>query len=170
MSYGVLAYDLTELATVNEPPQAATVQHLTTEILQTQVTPLYQTNRLNQDQKLRPNEAIYSNSGQYNLTYQRDSNVCVYQNSYDGYPSSRCLWSVDMPRIIPGHLALQSDGELVAYDFDGFEYWRSYTKGYASPPYYLVMQDDGNVCLFGKKNGTDECIWETKTRQTRWTR
>ena len=52
---------------------------------------------------------------------------------------------------------MQSDGNLVTYEFGGKSTWASHTSG--RPGAYLAVQDDGNVVVYdGSK-----ALWATDT-------
>ena len=59
-------------------------------------------------------------------------------------------------------LILQSDGNLVLYNTDGEPLWASASNYEAARPYVLV-QDDGNVCLYDEE--VEGCHWNTGTTQ-----
>lgn len=61
---------------------------------------------------------------------------------------------------------IQSDGNFVIYKSEVFHYknaiWSSRTNGKGTPPYYLIMQDDGNLVIYDKE---EKAIWSSKTHK-----
>jgi hypothetical protein len=112
------------------------------------------TAKLDQDEVLTPGQNITSLNGKYVFTYQTDGNVCLYNIS-----GGNAIWSSGKTHTA-GKLVMQSDGNLVAYDYDGAPAWSTETTNQGVTPYYLNIQNDKNVILYDAKNNV---IWSTQT-------
>jgi hypothetical protein len=55
---------------------------------------------------------------------------------------------------------MQSDGNFVCYDQSGHAFWATRTWGH--PGSYIVLQDDGNLCLYSPNNSL---LWQSGTNQ-----
>jgi pimeloyl-ACP methyl ester carboxylesterase len=104
------------------------------------------------DQYLAPGEAIGSPNGFYELVYQHDGNLVLY----DG--TGGAMWASDTYGSSPGVAVMQGDGNFVIYDSDDVARWSSGTWGY--PGAFVVLQDDGNVVVYDT-DGTP--LWATNT-------
>ncbi|WP_169587467.1 curculin domain-containing protein [Antrihabitans stalactiti] len=103
------------------------------------------------DEALYPGHELVSQDGRTMLTFQVDGNVVVYRGG-------RALWSSRTDRHEPGRLAMQHDGNLVAYDKWNTPLWSSRTD--RNPGSRLVVQNDGNVVVYRPVGGA---AWATNT-------
>ena len=101
---------------------------------------------------MSPNETIASNSGRYQLIYQSDGNLVLYD-------AGIALWSTYTNGRTPGVVEMQSDGNLVLYDGSGAPVWASGTAGYDGA--LLAVQNDGNVVIYSE----GVAVWATHTVQ-----
>ena len=119
-------------------------------------TPLWQTHTyeaslhcspqttLQPSQFLLPGWTIWSADGRYKMTLQYDGNLVLYRAGRGGV----ALWS-SMTNGLPIEIAImQSDGNLVLYDYSKTPRWASWTNG--NPGAYLALQCDGNVVIYGR--------------------
>ena len=98
--------------------------------------------RLNQGQSLT--------QGNYQFIIQNDCNLVLYI-----YGTPR--WASNTGGQASGcYLAMQSDGNLVVYDYGNRAIWASNTGG-ENGYYNLILQKDGNVVIYAKP------IWATGT-------
>jgi surface antigen len=104
---------------------------------------IYQGSTLHTNQYLHANDYIASPSRNVILVLQTDGNLVEYNSS--GQP----LWASNTEGH-PGDVAvMQSDGNLVIYSSNSYPLWASGTGGHAAAPYYLAIQNDTNVVVYG---------------------
>ena len=105
-------------------------------------------------------ESIYSTSGNYNLTLQRDGNLVLYNNK-----TGKSLWASNTAGTAnPTQFTVQADCNVCLYGIkDGNEapYWSTNTWQQATGDIKLIMQDDGNLVLYGD----NRAVWKTDTVQ-----
>jgi hypothetical protein len=94
-----------------------------------------------QNQYLSPGGFLVSNSGRYQLLYQPDGNLVIYDHGNQ----NKALWASNTAGRDPLKTVMQSDGNLVIYGFEGAQ-WSSRTAGKGNCN--LVMQDDGNLVIY----------------------
>lgn len=102
---------------------------------------------------MKPGENLVSKNGQYQMSFQTDGNLVVYQGS-------KAIWASNTNvGVKSDKLAFQTDGNLVLY-FMNYATWASgiYGSGYNNA--YLVMQDDGILAAYN--NGS--LYWSTKPK------
>lgn len=93
-------------------------------------------------------DTLVSTNGMFKLVNQADGNLCIYNQ--DG----KVTWSSGTRGKGVGHLYLQRTGNLVLYNTDGevarpgAPIWSS-NRVWTPGPYRLVMQDDGNLVIYG---------------------
>lgn len=112
--------------------------------------------RLVAGQRLLPGQRLFSANGLYELAFQGDGNLVLY-NEY-----GRPLWASDTPDSNPGYLEMQADGNFAMYDVDGvllFDTWRDTGGAHGA---YVVVQNDGNVVIY---NSGGFPLWHTGTVQ-----
>jgi len=96
---------------------------------------------LSPGQALSPNQSRTSMDGRYNLVYQGDGNLVLYQ-----LPSWTPLWWSCTNGTSPGQAVMQGDGNFVIYDSGGTPLAWTATEG--NPGAYLTVQPDGNVVIY----------------------
>lgn len=116
--------------------------------------------RISLDERIHPGQSFTSPSGEYTLTFQEDSNLVLYRGE-DALWASNTMHGEDESSENKS-LILQGDGNFVLYNADGEPLWASGSSYDAAQPYVLV-QDDGNVCLYDE--GLEGCHWSTETAQ-----
>lgn len=87
--------------------------------------------------------SFFSPSGQFELRFQDDGNLVLYQ-----LPAT-VLFASDTNDMGATLLSMQVDGNLVIYDGDGTPLWESGTNG--NPEAYLVLQNDGNLVIYSNE-------------------
>ena len=97
-------------------------------------------------QKLMPGEFLTSKSAQFQLIYQGDGNLVVYDITINPHPA---LWSSRTQGHVPGFVLLQADGNLVIYNVAQQGIWSTGTWLPTRKGTSLVLQDDGNLVLYG---------------------
>lgn len=110
-------------------------------------------------QHLYKNQRLVSQNGVYTLVHQGDGNVVLYKNNSTALWASSSTYGKDTNR-----LTLQYDGNLIITTNNGNVIWSTNTQeGYRSDCWfwnvncsryftkgkYLVMQNDGNLVLYG---------------------
>ena len=93
---------------------------------------------------LTPGQHVQTSSG-YELVYQNDGNVVIYD------VSGTAVWTSATGNGSPGRLVMQGDGNLVAYDTSGNAYWSSGTAGDAGA--VATLGEDG-VLRIASADGT----------------
>ena len=107
---------------------------------------------LSHDKILYPGQVKYSDQGQYDLKYQTDGNLVLY--NADGSPR----WWTGIYSTNPGRAEMQIDGNFVVYDASGQWYWNTGT--WDNPGAYMVIQDDGNLVLYSPSSVG---LWASET-------
>ncbi|KAL0922368.1 hypothetical protein M5K25_006347 [Dendrobium thyrsiflorum] len=98
----------------------------------------------------RLNTGQYLIQGRDKFIIQNDCNLVLYSH---GTP----IWASNTGGLASGcYLAMQTDGNLVVYDYGNRAIWASNTGG-ENGYYNLILQKDGNVVIYGKP------IWATGT-------
>lgn len=100
--------------------------------------------------KLKPGASFASPNGKYELAYQTDGNLVVYE-----LPSRRPLWSSRTNGTAPLELAVEGDGNVVARKPDATAAWSTNTRGNAGA--VLSLQDDDNLVVYRKD--TCQAVW-----------
>ncbi|KAH8660616.1 hypothetical protein BX600DRAFT_499738 [Xylariales sp. PMI_506] len=123
-------------------------------------TPVFQkSDRLSEGQYLRVDESLYDATGRYNVTLQRDGNLVIYDNE-----NEKSLWaSGTSGQANPNSLVVQSDSNTCLYDKAGKPYWATDTWKQSDGGLVLIMQDDGNLVLYGNPN--NKVVWASNTKQ-----
>lgn len=98
--------------------------------------------------------AIESPNKKYQLIYQADGNLVVYEL----LPTKKALWATGTKGASPGKVVMQTDGNLVVYKSDGAAAWSSKTNGNAGA--VLSMQDDNNLVVYRKD--TCQAAWSRR--------
>ncbi len=106
---------------------------------------------LAQGEALYPNSYLISPNGQYQLWMQGDGNLVLYNNA-----TGRVEWASWTQGNYGLHVVMQTDGNLVMYDEEGYVYWESGTNPTGAAE--LNLQDDGNLVIYGLAP-----VWETHT-------
>lgn len=100
--------------------------------------------------KMKPGASFNSPNGKYELAYQTDGNLVVYE-----LPSRRPLWSSRTNGTAPLELAMEADGNVVARKPDASVAWSTNTRGNAGA--VLALQDDDNLVVYRKD--TCQAVW-----------
>lgn len=101
---------------------------------------------------LNHGKAIISSNGRYQLVYQGDGKLVLY----DG---NKQLWATDTWGKSVGVCKMQRDGNFVMYNADGLSIWSSNTR---TPESKLVLQSDGNMVIYSPDG---KPLWSTGTWQ-----
>jgi hypothetical protein len=114
------------------------------------------TGSLEANQQLNVYGELVSNSRLFNLILQSDGNLVLYRTQF-------CLplWASNTQGMPVDHVAMQGDGNLVAYSAGGVSLWATNTEGH--PGSSLQLQDDGNLVVYD--NGGHP-LWASNTVQT----
>ncbi len=107
--------------------------------------------RLVAGENLTAGQYRVSSDGRFQLIYQGDGNLVLYQNG-------AAIWNSGTNGTSAGRTAMQSDGNLVIYNASNVPVWASNTSGNAGA--YLSVQSDGNTVLY-RANGS--AAWFTNT-------
>lgn len=97
-------------------------------------------------------KAIVSSNGRFQLVYQGDGKLVLY----DG---NKQLWATDTWGKSVGVCKMQRDGNFVMYNADGLSIWSSNTR---TPESKLVLQSDGNMVIYSPDG---KPLWSTGTWQ-----
>lgn len=121
--------------------------------------------RINVNDILYPGDGgRWSSSGQYQLVFQEDGNFVLYKKHDDDNLEAIWATATNCDDTTNHSVLLQADGNFVMYDADGQPRWDSGSSSYegvGSP--YVLVQDDGNVCLYD--DNVEGCYWSTNTYQ-----
>jgi hypothetical protein len=92
-------------------------------------------------ESLFPGDEVRSQNLRYQLAYQGDGNLVLYDTQ-----TSTALWSSGTNGTSPFETAMQGDGNLVVYDINGIPRWSSDTAGWYNA--YLAVKNDGNLVIY----------------------
>jgi|SRR5579862_73926 len=106
-------------------------------------------------QALTANQTISSPNGHFQLAYQDDGNLVLYDTTDPD--NALPLWTSNTADNNPGVAVMQTDGNFVIYDGNGNAKWATFTDGTQGS--FLTMQNDGNLVLY---NGAS-ALWNTHT-------
>jgi hypothetical protein len=84
-------------------------------------------------------DCLVSTNSQYTFCFQEDGNVVLYQGS-------KALWANGNNGKAAKQLIMQTDGNLVEYNYAGNAIWATGTNGKRGG--YLIMQNDGNAVIY----------------------
>jgi hypothetical protein len=110
------------------------------------------TNKLLKVERINPNEFLKSNSTQYILKMQTDCNLVVYDVTIanpDPAAAGQAIWASNTEGRVPGYAQLGDDGNFVIYDVANQNIWNTGTSLPTKRGVSLVLQDDGNLVLYG---------------------
>lgn len=111
----------------------------------------YNTGIIYKDKTIDKNNRVYSENGEYYLTFQADGNLVVYyKNSTSPFWASNTVGSGNRAEF-------QSDGNLVVYDRSNRAVFNTNTNNKNSDR--LVVQNDGNLVIY---NTFDAPVWAAK--------
>ena len=102
---------------------------------------------------LAPKERLHSPSGQFQLVFQTDGNLVLY----DGQTA---IWATGTSGQTVSQAAMQADGNLVLLGPGGTAVWEARTGGH--PGARLVLQDDGNAVVYAIDGRP---LWSTGTAE-----
>lgn len=111
--------------------------------------PLSGPSYLSAGKSLNPGKFLLSSSGNYQLDYQTDGNIVVYNLA------GQAVWNSNTSGHAAGHLTMQTDGNLVAYTPTNQWYWQSGTSGTGSND-YVTIQNDGNLVIYNSAGA----VWD----------
>ncbi|MGE5451698.1 MAG: reprolysin-like metallopeptidase [Acidobacteriota bacterium] len=103
-------------------------------------------------QAINPGQSVFSSNGRYQLVYQTDGNLVIYNGV------RQPVWASGTMGRGVGRTVMQDDGNLVIYNSAGQPLWASGTWG--NPGSFLAVQDDGNVVIY-RSNRTPS--WASNT-------
>jgi len=106
------------------------------------------------NERLSPNEELFSSNGTYRAVMQGDGNFVVYAGN-------KALWAT-ATNGTNRYVIVQGDDNVVVYDEWSKPHWASNTNGKGGGACRLVMQDDGNLVLYTQYN---QAIWASNTNQ-----
>jgi hypothetical protein len=102
-------------------------------------------NTLNPGQTLSKGGRLQSNNRKYELVFQHDGNLVLYELSDFGTEVIRDTGTRDTNRAV-----MQQDGNFVIYDSAGVSRW--HTGTWDNPGSKLVLQDDREVVILNPNN------------------
>ena len=111
-------------------------------------SPPSSTNALGVNQGLSAGQALTSVDSRYTFTLQTDANIVLYgPGNFNAKPQPPVAWASNTNGHLsyPWFLAMQGDGNLVAYDSNGKAYWASNTNGH--PGATLSVLATGHVVV-----------------------
>lgn len=108
-------------------------------------------NTLQPNEFLTANQALFSPNQRWELIYQGDGNLVLYNRNATAVHEPRgAKWNSKTCGTSPGRCVMQTDGNLVIYDATGVARWDS--KTYGNPNAWLNLQDDGNLVVYTQNN------------------
>jgi len=111
-------------------------------------------------QSLKPDEKIFSPNSRYELIYQTDGNLVVYDHQENGKP----IWAAASNVPNPGKAEMQYDGNFCIYNSTGNCLQASGTYGKIGA--FMQMQDDGNLVIYVGNPVASNALWASKTSNT----
>lgn len=102
-------------------------------------------------EKLTPGQKLVSKNGLYELVYQSDGDLVLYEQG------GRALWASNTAGVAAGEARMQADGHFCLYKPGSVYYWGTGVHGFAGGR--LVVQDDRNVVVLTR----DTVAWSTRT-------
>lgn len=116
------------------------------------------TNRLDVGGTLGYGDRLVSNSKEWTLLFEGNGNLVLYNN---GTP----YWQTDTTNNSSGtgsiNAHLEGDGNLVVgREGGGPHLWKSGSNGFGAKSPYILVQDDGNVCLYDEE--VEGCHWAAR--------
>jgi hypothetical protein len=97
--------------------------------------------------QLNPNDSLVSANGRYKLTYDLFSNLALFDM---GPEPAVNIWSANSGPFTPVSCALDVNGNLVVTDLEGAGvHFQTGTSTPIRRGTMLVLQDDGNLVLYG---------------------
>jgi hypothetical protein len=100
------------------------------------------------------NQYLISPNGVYKAIQQSDGNFVLYDNSTP-------LWSSNVINTSVYYTLMQTDCNLVSYNYSGNPVWTSNTVGLGSNC-RLEVQNDGNLVIY---RGDNVPVWSTNTNR-----
>jgi hypothetical protein len=118
---------------------------------------------LQPNEVLNPNQALFSANKRWELIYQSDGNLVLYDVS-TSVPKAR--WNSHTYGASAGHSVMQSDGNFVVYNAENRPVWDSHTYGVHDVTCHV--QDDGNFVLYSHAPGVSLlAVWDAWTDNAR---
>lgn len=113
---------------------------------------------------IHPGQDRWSPNGAYQPILQEDSNFVLYRKIDDDHREPIWASNTYTEEESSNHsVVLQADGIFVLYNSNGEHIWHSGAEGYGASSPYVLVQDDGNVCLYD--NEVEGCHWSTETNR-----
>ena len=105
-------------------------------------------NTLQSGQKLTPGQKLQSPDGAWELVYQTDGNLALYnRGSY--------VWDANAGGNPPGEAVMQTDGHFVLYRPGGVYYWGTGVYGFNDGR--LVLANGGQLAVI---RGANTVVWQ----------
>jgi hypothetical protein len=108
---------------------------------------------LSSGQGLGAGQSVWSCDGRFQLSYQGDGNLVLYQGG-------SALWASGTNGHGGDRVIMQEDGNLVIYKSNGNPVWASGTAGTSNRYANLAVQNDGNVVIYRSGGGV---AWASNT-------
>jgi peptidoglycan hydrolase-like protein with peptidoglycan-binding domain len=108
---------------------------------------------LNAGQGLGKEQSVRSCDGRFELKFQSDGNLVIYQGG-------SALWGSGTNGAGGDRVIMQEDGNLVIYKSTGQAVWASGTSGSSNHHANLAVQNDGNVVIYRTGGGV---AWASNT-------
>ena len=108
------------------------------------------TNVMTSGMSLMEGQLLSDSTGTHVLIVQNNGNIVMNSK---GSGVDKIVWqsnTIPNPPYNPFVLTMQVSGALVLQDAHGTTVWTIPAPGTLNPPYQLVMQDDGNLVLYGE--------------------
>ncbi len=111
----------------------------------------YNTGIIYKDKTINKNSRLYSENGDYYLTFQTDGNLVLYYKS-----STSPFWASNTEGS-ENRVVFQSDGNLVVYDRSNRAVFSTNTDNKNADR--LVVQNDGNLVIYNTSNAP---VWAAR--------
>jgi hypothetical protein len=119
---------------------------------------------LQPNEVLNPNQALFSANKRWELIYQSDGNLVLYDVSIPSAP--KATWNSRTYGASAGHSVMQSDGNFVVYNAENRPVWESHTYGLHDVTCHV--QDDGNFVLYSHAPGVSPlAVWDARNDNAR---
>jgi hypothetical protein len=116
------------------------------------------TNRLDVGQTLEYGNGLVSNNNQWTLLFQDDGNLVLHNNGTPYWHTNTASNSSGTGSV---NAWIKEDGNfVVGHEAGGVHCWESQSNGYGAVRPYILVQDDGNVCLYDE--AVEGCHWAAR--------
>jgi hypothetical protein len=120
---------------------------------------------LQPNEVLNPNQALFSANKRWELIYQSDGNLVLYDVSIPSVP--KATWNSRTYGASAGRCIMQSDGNFVIYNAANKPVWDSQGT-YGLINVTCQVQDDGNFVLYSHAPGVSPlAVWDAWTDNAR---